>query len=330
MAITDDFNRGTLGSNWTNQALNGSVPGIVSNAAWSTTASSFAMMYWSANTWNAAHHSRVKMLGTNYVGPGVRHSGSGAGTNCYVYFSHGSLQKFVAGFQTVIATFGTIAPAGTPNDILEIDVTGNSTIGNTLITTKNGAVGTAAPPDSALNAGSAGMAWYSNTAGGDDWVGTGEVTAGTSYTLTALPGTYASSGTSAALKAARRVAATAGTYALTGTAASLKAARRLTASATTYTYTGTAATLTKTGGGSHTLVAGSGTYAVTGTALALRLRLGVTAGSGTYTLTGTAAVLRGPDDVLPPGDLVTTTFLIQTLVARTATLRTTVTMTAER
>jgi hypothetical protein len=329
MAQSDDFNRASLGSNWTNQAFNASSVGIVANTAANLTAGTFAMMYWSAHAWNAAHHARLKMLGTNYVGPGVRHSGSGAGTNCYVYFSHGSLQKFVAGSQSVVAALGTIAPGGAANDTIELDVTGNSTIGNTLVTTKNGVVGTTAPLDSALNAGSAGMAWYSTTANGDDWVGTGEVVS-SSYTLSADAGAYALSGTAATLRAARRLVASGGADTTTGTAATLKAARRLTAAPTAYAYTGTDATLTKSGGGSHTLVAAAGAYAVTGVDVSLRAARRLVAGAGMVTYTGMTAVLRGPDDVIAPADLVTTVFQIQTAVAMTATVRLQVTMTAER
>jgi hypothetical protein len=310
MAITDDFNRGTLGSNWTNQALGGSAVGIVANVAVCTTGSSFAGMYWGAHTWNADHHSKITITGTlTYAAAGVRHSGSGAGTNFYAYFSHGSLQKFVNSAQSILASGGTTAPAGAVNGTIELDVVGNSTIGNTLRTTKDGVPGTVlSPADFALNAGAPGIAWYSTGAGADNWVGTGEVVSTGVYVLPASPVTYATSGTAATLKAARRVAA----------------------AATSYTYTGTAATLTKSAHNSYALPAAPGAYALTALDVGLRTGRRLVAEASPYTITGTAAVLRGPDDVLPPGDLVTTVFLIHQAVAMTATVRTTVTMTAER
>ncbi len=131
----------------------------------------------------------------------------------------------------------------------------------------------------------------------------------TNYSLTADAGSFALTGSAAALKAGRLVAAGAGSFALTGQTAALKAGRLLTAGAGSLALTGTAAGL-KAGrgmsaaGGSYTLAgadaslradralaAGPGSYALTGEPAALVVAHLILAGVGVYSLTGSAATL---------------------------------------
>jgi hypothetical protein len=178
MSQSDNFNSGTgpFSANWTNQAFQGTTPGVASNVAANNTGGAFAAVYWSANAWNAAQTSQVTVGGTNtYVGPGVRHTDSGAGTDFYVYFSHGSLQKFVNGTQTAIAT-PAVAAVG---DVLKLSVTWDGST-NTLTPNKNTVDGTPVTDASLPGStpGSAGIAWFGIAATADDWVGTGEIVAG--------------------------------------------------------------------------------------------------------------------------------------------------------
>jgi hypothetical protein len=107
------------------------------------------------------------------------------------------------------------------------------------------------------------------------------------YTVTALNGTYAITGQSAALTVNRVLTANNGTYAVTGKAATVAFNRVLTATNGTYAVTGKAATLTV----NRVLSAANGTYAVTGKAATLTVNRVLTASSGTYAVTGQLATI---------------------------------------
>lgn len=86
--------------------------------------------------------------------------------------------------------------------------------------------------------------------------------------------------------------AASGSYALTGTTAALAFGGRLAAESGSYALSGTAVTLTYAGASTYTLTAESGSYAVTGTTVSLRVDRNIAAEAGSYSLTGTAASLR--------------------------------------
>ena len=117
------------------------------------------------------------------------------------------------------------------------------------------------------------------------------VTPSGAYTVTALNGTYAVTGQSAALTVNRVLTANNGTYAVTGKSATLTINRVLTAASGTYAVTGQSAALTV----NRTLTALNGTYAVTGQLATITYTtVGayvLTALSGTYAVTGKAATI---------------------------------------
>lgn len=135
----------------------------------------------------------------------------------------------------------------------------------------------------------------------------------TAYTLDAVSGSYALTGTAAALEHGRKLSADAGSFAVSGTAASLEHDRKLSAEsgsfavsgtaaalelgrevaaeAGSFGWTGTAATLLYSGAG-YTLDPAEGSFTVTGSAANLELGRRLTAGAGAFALTGTAAGLE--------------------------------------
>lgn len=108
------------------------------------------------------------------------------------------------------------------------------------------------------------------------------------YSLTADPGTFALTGTDAALKAARTVSAVSGSFAFTGSAATTDKGDRVQAASGTFTITGSAASFRRT----YVLGATTGSVAISGTAVTFKRGLVFPAGTGTYAITGTAATLR--------------------------------------
>jgi hypothetical protein len=138
------------------------------------------------------------------------------------------------------------------------------------------------------------------------------VTGGGATTLTAAAGSYALTGSAAALL--RKQVAAAGAYTITGTAAALL--RKQVAAAGAYTITGTAAALKRgqvTPAGSYTITgaaanlvatanlvfpAAAGSYTLTGAAAAFQIGGNVVLATdpGAYTLTGTAATFAISDN----------------------------------
>jgi hypothetical protein len=107
-------------------------------------------------------------------------------------------------------------------------------------------------------------------------------------------GSYTHTGVSASLERGFAVAADTGSYAVTGTSASLELGREVAAEAGSYAVTGTDVTLNK----GRTLDADGGSYAVSGTDASLEYGRLVTADTGSYAVTGTNAALSvaGLDD----------------------------------
>jgi hypothetical protein len=100
-------------------------------------------------------------------------------------------------------------------------------------------------------------------------------------------GSYTHTGVSASLERGFAVAADAGSYAVSGTDAALEYGREVVAGAGSYAVTGTDVTLNK----GRTLDADGGSYAVTGTDASLEFGRLVAADAGSYAVTGTNASL---------------------------------------
>jgi len=104
------------------------------------------------------------------------------------------------------------------------------------------------------------------------------------YSLAASSGTFALTGSAAALKAGYRLAASSAAFTLTGTAVALKASRLLSASSGAFVLTGSAVGL-KAG---RYLSAVKGTFTLSGSAAALLAGRKLAASSGAFTLNGSA------------------------------------------
>lgn len=115
-----------------------------------------------------------------------------------------------------------------------------------------------------------------------------------SYTLAAGAGSYALTGSAAALTKTTPLSADAGGYALTGPASALRKAGRLPVNVGNYPLTGRAASL---GRGLFT-AASAGGYAMTGSAATLVSVKGVVASSAGYALTGKTAALLRPSEII--------------------------------
>lgn len=76
---------------------------------------------------------------------------------------------------------------------------------------------------------------------------------GTSYTITALAGSYTYTGVQSPLKVGRNVVANSGTYSYTGASSNLKISRLLTANSGTYSYAGQSANLVLSGSQTNTV-----------------------------------------------------------------------------
>jgi hypothetical protein len=108
-------------------------------------------------------------------------------------------------------------------------------------------------------------------------------------------GSYAVTGTAASLELGREVAGESGSYGVTGTAAALELGREVAGNSGSYAVSGTDAGLSIT---DKIVVAAGGSYAVTGTAADLEIGKEVTADSGSYSVAGTAANLELGREVL--------------------------------
>ena len=156
---SDNFNRanGGLGSSWTDQQ---STQAITSNAAFGGNAAGYASSFYNAAPFSNDQTSQVKIVSSfNYVAAAVRMSGTAGATNWYAFFSHGVLQKMVAG--VVGADLGTSAAAAV-GDTIKLTV-----VGTTLTCYING-VSVISVTDTSFASGSPGIAWYQTAAGADE------------------------------------------------------------------------------------------------------------------------------------------------------------------
>lgn len=110
----------------------------------------------------------------------------------------------------------------------------------------------------------------------------------TVYTLTCDAGSYSLTGTSATLKAIRKLIAATDAYIMTGTSAALALRKTLSATPGAYALTGTDATIRST----RKVIATPGAYAISGTNAVVRAVRKVVATPGSYAETGTDATLK--------------------------------------
>jgi hypothetical protein len=156
---------------------------------------------------------------------------------------------------------------------------------------------------------------------------------GTTYTLSAAPGSFTLSGQAATLSVQRKLAAAAGSFTLAGQSASLSIQRRLTAGAGSFALTGDSATLSvgrrlTTGAGTFTLAgaaaslsiqrrlpAAAGSFALTGQPASMHVGRVLSAGAGAFTLTGQPAALSIQRRLTAGAGVFTLTGMAATLTA---------------
>lgn len=182
---TDDFNRASLGADWSQ--INSSFNSVTINSS-SRVAGTFQIqptdekgiaLWVGAGSFTNDQYASVKLTsapgGGSSCGIGVvcRASSSGATKNCYEAWVDGAfpspvtyLTKRVSGTRTVI--FSSTSPSWTTNDLLELEVEGT-----TLRVCKNGTPlgGSFTQTDSSLATGAVGVIAASTGFFGDSWEG---------------------------------------------------------------------------------------------------------------------------------------------------------------
>jgi len=173
---TDDFNRGSLGSNWTTPSGFSSLA-IASNQVVSSTASAQNAGYYNAVSLPADQWVQATVVaGGNYGGLSLRHQTGSPNSfyACFIALSETTIQRVVGGSYTGIATAATVNPVA--GDVVRFEV-----VGNRLAVIVNG-VEKATVIDTTLTAGGyGGVNNYHNTAIWDNWsagTGSGGTTAG--------------------------------------------------------------------------------------------------------------------------------------------------------
>jgi hypothetical protein len=170
--VTDDFNRASIGTNWTSVTGATASLAIASNQCESTHPSTPANMYYNADTPPADQYAKLtlKTVDTSSdegFGPAVRIA-TGAQTEYFMQATTSEIRmyKLVAGGFTQL---GSDAAAGASNDILQLNAVGTSITGK-----KAGATIIGPVTDSGIASGRYGIWAWNSTAidiTADDWEG---------------------------------------------------------------------------------------------------------------------------------------------------------------
>ncbi len=194
--VTDNFNRASLGTNWTN-TMN-SLDTVSSTVVHGTT-SSDNVAYWNANSFASNHYSEVVLPSIQQDGgPVIRHTT--VGVNFYLFDvdavdTTSNITMFLhdgTGFhQLGTNANGTFAI----NDVIRLDGTGS-----TLTATQN-SIQILQKTDSTLSGGQPGIHCFNTNMQWDNWVG-GPISGGTAWTDNA---TLAGVGTTSPTVALRAV-----------------------------------------------------------------------------------------------------------------------------
>ena len=160
LPVSDNFNRASLGSNWTVMRGVVSMPGSV--AAMADSLANHSTAWWNADTFSADQFAEIVISNVGfdgYMGVAVRCDTGGAIT---LYGYHGSqfeqsLFKFVAGTYTLLGNDGVNVFAN--GDVIRLEIQGTS-----LVAKQNG-VTRFSVTDSSIASGAAGIQGYTSTAG---------------------------------------------------------------------------------------------------------------------------------------------------------------------
>ncbi len=164
LPASDNFNRSSLGPNWTSVA--GTMV-IVGSAAYAANTTDLSAAFWNADSFSANQSSQVTISETSnysFVGVSVRGSVDNS-YQCYASDGMVELTKLVSGVETQLGNSNTyVYHAG---DTIFLGVSGTS-----LVCKINGVVKVTAV-DSAIATGAPGIAGYGSNHDvlGDDWVG---------------------------------------------------------------------------------------------------------------------------------------------------------------
>ena len=171
LPATDNFNRASLGANWT--ALYGGPFGIFSSDdVYNTDGFAIGAIFWNPDTFSANQYAQLVLTALGFdigaIGPAVR---CGETDNSYNWKGDDvpnpdpdrELTKVVAGTQTRLAS-DTTAPG--LNSLFRLEVSGSS------LTAKDDGLTIFTATDTAIASGSAGIFGHGdNTVRGDDWEG---------------------------------------------------------------------------------------------------------------------------------------------------------------
>ncbi len=181
-AVTDDFNRSSLGSNWTVDA--GSIGIGTSGYANQTAGSGYSLAHWSANIFAADQYAQVTAYvsgsGSGSIGPAVRQTGTGA-YGCLATNSTGPVSLIRLDSGALGATLGTYSYTVATGDVIKLDVAGSS------LTCKVNGTSRITATDTTYSSGSAGVASFGRSyLLADAWAG-GDASAPPVITATLLP-----------------------------------------------------------------------------------------------------------------------------------------------
>jgi hypothetical protein len=171
---TDNFDRGTLGANWSSATGTAGYTIVSNEAAPSASPSAEEAIFWNAESFAADQYSEVTFVtGSNsaYIGPAVRCS-STSGGNYYGFYGDPNdryLVRVVAGAWSQLATLGT---GFTNGQLLRLVVQGDTLSAYVGTTPENLTLWTSVT-DPNLTSGAPGLtSWANNNSGRlDNWTG---------------------------------------------------------------------------------------------------------------------------------------------------------------
>jgi hypothetical protein len=193
---------------------------------------------------------------------------------------------------------GWVFPRALNNNELEFIRTTGAAPAGAVLTTLHGDNGTSIQPNISGGTGLNGTVTGATQASGPAWEYARRVKprrtyfapTASAYSLALAQGSYALTGQTVGLKAARQIVAAQGSYALTGQAVALKADRRAALAQGSYSLTGQSSILTA----QRRIVPAQGAYNLTGQDINLTLAHGfvLTMSGGSYALAGQALTLK--------------------------------------
>jgi hypothetical protein len=172
MAVSDNFDAYANGglptvsaAVWGEATTNGAIQ-VSSGVVIGGVSGLVSAAFWDAHNFNAAQSAQLTSVnGGLYVAPAVRITSD---RNFYAYFNDGTVQKWVGGSQTFLAT----RSAWNAGDNATIDIDASNVIRVYINGVQSGA---ALSADASLPSGKPGPVIYDNVGTVDNFIGTGEI-----------------------------------------------------------------------------------------------------------------------------------------------------------